>query len=155
MSAVPTTTAGAKKASASAGRTDTLGDLSFLVDIQGRAIGQFAECTGLAVEYEVMEYVEGGNNLFTHRLRGHAKYPNLTLRRGVTFEDELLRWFYAAEQPAQRPTVTVTLLDHAGTQVRHWALAQAQPVKWTGPDGKAGGNNPAQESLEISHVGFL
>jgi phage tail-like protein len=134
---------------------EALADLTFHVEIPGRAIGYFAECSGLGVEYEMTEYVEGGNNVFTHRLRGHVKYPNVTLRRGVTFEDGLIRWFYATEQPTQRPTVTITLYDHDGTAVRHWALGQAQPVKWTGPDGKAGGNGAATESLEISHIGFV
>ena len=58
-------------------------------------------------------------------------------------------------QPAKRPTVTITLFDLAGSAVRHWALGQAQPVKWTGPDGKAGGSGAATESLEISHIGFV
>ena len=151
----PSTTAGRSAAPAPGRGVDTLGDLSFTVKIPGREIGQFAECSGLAVEYDMLEYVEGGNNLYTHRLRGGAKYPNVTLRRGVTFEDGLMQWFYATEQPASRPTVTITMLDAFGKAVRYWALGQAQPVKWTGPDGKAGGNAAATESLEISHIGFV
>jgi phage tail-like protein len=151
----PATTTGGATGAAPGTAVDTLVDLVFLVEIQGRRIGQFAECSGLAVEYDMTEYVEGGNNLFTHRFRGHAKYPNVTLRRGVTFEDELLRWFYTWEQRDARPTVTITLLDHTGKRVRYWALDAAQPVKWTGPDGKAGGNGAATESLEIGHEGFL
>ena len=151
----PSTTSGPSPSAAPGVSIDTLGDLTFLVEIPGRQIGQFSECSGLGVEYDVVEYVEGGNNIYTHRLRGHAKYPNVTLRRGVTFEEGLMRWFYATEQPSQRPTVTIRLLDAKGATVRYWALGQAQPVKWTGPDGKAGGNGAASESLEISHIGFV
>lgn len=152
----PSTTAGGIKPAAAPGvGVETIGDLSFTVKIPGREIGQFAECTGLAVEYDMHEYVEGGNNIYTHRLRGHAKYPNVTLRRGVTFEDGLMQWFFASEQPAARPTVTITMHDAFGKAVRYWALGQAQPVKWTGPDGKAGGNAAATESLEIAHIGFI
>lgn len=151
----PSTTNGAGTNAAPGRTVDPLADLTFHVEIPGRAIGYFAECSGLGVEYETVEYVEGGNNVFTHRLRGHVKYPNVTLRRGVTFEDGLMRWFYATEKPAARPTVTIRLLDAKGATVRYWALGQAQPVKWTGPDGKAGGNSAATESLEISHIGFV
>lgn len=151
----PSTSAVAPAPATPGTRIDALGDLRFTVSIPGREIGLFAECAGLAVEYDVVEYVEGGNNLYTHRLRGYAKYPNVTLRRGVTSEDGLMTWFFAAEKPAQRPTVTITMLDELGEPVRYWALGQAQPVKWTGPDGKAGGNNAATESLEISHIGFV
>ena len=151
----PTTTAGSTAAAAPGRGVDTIGDLSFSVKIPGREIGQFAECAGLAVEYDMLEYVEGGNNLYTHRLRGYAKYPNVTVRRGVTYEDGLMQWFYASEKAAARPTVTITMLDAAGKPVRYWALGQAQPVKWTGPDGKASGNGAATESLEISHIGFV
>jgi phage tail-like protein len=151
----PTTSTRKAPAAAPGAGIDTLGDLRFTVTIPGREIGQFAECSGLAVEYDTVEYVEGGNNLYTHRLRGHVKYPNVTLRRGVTFEDGLMTWFYATEKPAARPTVTITMLDELGQPVRHWALGQAQPIKWTGPDGKAAGNGAATESLEIGHIGFV
>jgi phage tail-like protein len=93
--------------------------------------------------------------MFVHRLRGRARYPNIVLSRGVTFEDELLKWFFAVEQPDQRPTLTIALLDQLGNQVRHWALDAAQPVRWSGPDGKAQSNGAARESLEVSHIGFL
>jgi phage tail-like protein len=133
----------------------TLPDLSFVVVIPGREIGRFAECSGLAVEYDVLEYSEGGNNLQVHQLRGRVRYPNVVLRRGVTHEDELLNWFFAVEQPAQRPTVTITLNDHKGTMVRQFALSEALPVRWTGPTASSAGDAPATESLEIARAGVV
>ena len=41
----------------------------FRVDV-GETIGYFTECTGLAMEYDVMEYTEGGVNDFVHKLVG-------------------------------------------------------------------------------------
>jgi phage tail-like protein len=133
---------------------DPLGELLFKVSIQNRAIGRFAECTGLSVEYDVTDYAEGGNNEFVHKLRGRVRYPNVTLKRGVTYEDELLRWFFAVEAPTARPTLTITLLDQKASPIRVFSLAGAQPVKWTGPNATAQSNNPATESLEIAHRGF-
>jgi phage tail-like protein len=119
-------------------------------------IGRFAECTGLAIEYDVMEYHEGGNNDFVHKFRGPAKYPNLVLKRGVTKEDALMKWFRKCQTKADRMAVTVSLLGPAGgsSKVRTWSFAGAYPVKWTGPNLNAGSNNLATETLEIVHQGL-
>jgi phage tail-like protein len=145
--------AGANKTAAT---VDPLGELAFKIEIQGRTIGRFAECSGLAVEYDVEEYVEGGNNGYVHHLRGGMRFPNVTLQRGITYEDELLQWFYATEKVDKRPVVTITMLDTLGASVRHFALSSALPVRWTGPTVRTGGTGgAATESLEIAHRGFV
>jgi phage tail-like protein len=132
-----------------------LGELCFRVEIPGVEIGYFAECSGLGMEYDVLEYEEGGNNAFVHRLRGRARYPNLSLSRGVTHEDALLDWLFKYQTEAQRPTLTVTLLDSNRQPVRRFAFASAFPIRWTGPQATAGSNTIATESLEIGHTGLL
>ena len=152
----PTTTNGTPAAGAGPGtQVDPLAELSFLIGIQGREIGRFAQCTGLGVEYDVLEYAEGGNNEYVHQLRGRVRYPNVVLGRGITHEDELLRWLFTTEAPSQRPTVTITMNDPTGKPIRHFALAAALPVRWTGPSAQRGGAGAATESLEISHAGFV
>jgi phage tail-like protein len=131
-----------------------LANLRFRVEIPGVQIGHFAECSGLAYEYEILEYAEGGNNELVHRLRGRARYPNLVLGRGVTSEDGLLKWFFKYQKGPQRPTVTVTLLNDDGSDCRRFAFASAFPIKWTGPNVNAGGGD-ASESLEIGHLGLV
>ena len=130
-------------------------ELTFHITVDDKPIGQFAECTGLAVEYDVTEYVEGGNNEFVHKLRGGVRYPNVTLKRGVTFEDALIKWFYETKAPDQRPTLTIKLLDSMSKPVRVFALSGALPVRWTGPTATSSSNNAATESLEIAHRGFV
>ena len=137
-------------------RVDPLAELAFLIAIQGREIGRFAQCTGLGVEYDVLEYAEGGNNEYVHQLRGRVRYPNVVLGRGITDEDTLLSWLFTSEKPSQRPTVTITINDPTGTPVRHFALAEALPVRWTGPSANMNSSDgAATESLEISHAGFV
>lgn len=133
----------------------TSGELTFRIDVGHRSIGRFAECSGLAVEYEVTEYVEGGNNEFVHKLRGGVRYPNVTLRRGITHEAGLIEWFYETLAPARRPTVTITIVDGLGATVRQFALGGALPVRWTGPSVTAESSKAASESLEIAHRGFV
>jgi phage tail-like protein len=151
----PTTTEGQPAANTPGVPVDPLGELSFLIEIQGREIGRFAQCTGLGVEYDVLEYAEGGNNEYVHQLRGRVRYPNVVLGRGVTHEDELLRWLFTSEARDKRPTVTITMNDPTGSPVRHFALAAALPVRWTGPSAQMGSTTAATESLEISHAGFV
>lgn len=149
----PTTTNG-QQAGGPGTPVDPLAELAFLIEIQGKEIGRFAQCTGLGVEYDVLEYAEGGNNEHVHQLRGRVRYPNVVLGRGITDEDELLRWLFTAEKPSQRPTVTITMNDPTGKPVRHFALTEALPVRWTGPSAEMGSTGAATESLEISHAGF-
>jgi phage tail-like protein len=132
-------------------------DSFFKVDvgsINGKTVGTFRECSGLEVEWEVLEYAEGGENRFVHKLRGRARYPNLQLKRGVTSETALLEWFLACQEHTQRHDLTVSLCDNAGHVVRTWSFAGAWPVKWQGPALNAGGGALATESLEIAHDGF-
>lgn len=151
----PTTSDGAPAGTRTGAVIDPLGELSFKISIQGMTLGRFAECTGLAVEYEVTEYAEGGNNEFVHQLRGRVRYPNVTLRRGITYEDELLRWFYTVQEPDKRPPVTIAILDSLGGPVRHFALSAALPVRWTGPSATSASGSAASESLEIAHRGLI
>lgn len=151
----PSTTNGQQGGTRTGRRIDALPELTFEVEIQGITIGRFAECTGLAVEYDVTQYAEGGNNEFVHHLRGAIRFPNVTLRRGITYEDQLLRWFYETRKPERRPLVTIMLNDTLGQAIRHFSLSAALPVRWTGPTAGAGSRNPATESLEIAHRGFV
>jgi phage tail-like protein len=132
-----------------------VGELAFTVETPGFELGRFAECTGLSVEYEVLEYQEGGQNDFVHKLRGRMKYPNVVLKRGVTDQRGLLEWFAQAQDVGARPTVTITLRAPDATPVRRWACTDAFPVKWTGPSLNAGSNAIASEQLELAHRGFL
>ena len=129
----------------------------FKVDVgavNGQTVGTFRECSGLQVEYEVLEYAEGGQNGFAHKLRGRARHPNLVLTRGITDETALLDWFYSCQDRTERHDVTVSLCDNAGHVVRSWSFASAFPVKWQGPTLNASGSGLATETLEIAHEGL-
>jgi phage tail-like protein len=135
-------------------RPDPVPELRFRVQLPGVDLGRFRECTGLAAEIEVKDYNEGGVNDRVHKLPTRMKYPNLVLKRGVTYEDALLKWLYKTQREAQRIAVTVSLMGPNGQPVRSWAFADAFPIKWTGPNLNAGSNQVATETLEIVHAGM-
>jgi phage tail-like protein len=125
----------------------------FMVEA-GPTIGYFTEVSGLAMEYEVEEYKEGGVNDFVHKLRGRAKFPNLVLKRGITSNEAFTQWFAACREKLERREVTLTMLDQTLKPVRVWAFVGAFPVKWTGPDFKASAEGAAIETIEIAHQGL-
>jgi phage tail-like protein len=153
--AAPTPSPRGSAASDHADLPDPVGELRFQVSIDNVTIGAFAECSGLGVEYDIMEYQEGGEQSFVHKLRGGLKYPNVVLKRGVTYEDALLQWFYDRTDRTKRGAVTLNLLGDDGKQVRTWSFDSAFPVKWTGPSFNAKSTSVATESLEIAHRGFV
>lgn len=138
--------------------SEKLGENRFKVEIVPDVqIGEFRECTGLAMEREILEYAEAGNNDFVYKLPGRLKFPLLVLKRGITDQTELLYWFWDSRSipgSGKLATVTVTLVDATGTKARVWAFENAYPVKWAGPNLNAGSDSAASESLEIAHGGF-
>lgn len=128
---------------------------AFSVRIGGLVLGTFTECSGLAAEYETHPYPEGGNNLFVHTLRGRLRYPNVTLKGGVTDHGVLLDWALNRGGLIKGiQNITITFHDPRGTPLRQYYLLSAAPVRWTGPTGNAAANAVATESLEIAHRGL-
>jgi phage tail-like protein len=133
---------------------DPVAELRFKVELPGLSIGRFRECTGIAVEVETKDYMEGGSNEFVHKLPTRIKYPNVVLKRGVTHEDALLKWFWESRSSVQRRDMTISLIGPGAKLVRTWAFLNAYPVKWTGPNLNAGSNQIATETLEVVHNGL-
>ena len=72
------------------------------------------------------------------------------LKRGVTYEDNLLAWFLQCQDHAERKDISVELLGPDGKTVRSWQFLAAFPVKWQGPALNAASANAATETLEIA-----
>ena len=74
---------------------------------------RFQEVSGFAAELGVEEVTEGGENRFSHRLPGRAKYANLVLKRGLLTDSELIEWCTDAIEnfEFEPTTVDITLLN--------------------------------------------
>ena len=134
----------------------------FLFEVDGLDIGWFSEVSGLEVSIETEEVQEGGQNSYVHKLPGRMTWPNISLKRGFTRQDNLLTWlneasgeqFAANGNKLKRKTAAITLLDGDGTRLRSWEFDEAYPVKWSGPTFAASNGEAAAEQLEITHHGF-
>lgn len=137
-------------------RRDPYFSLRFLVEIEGLVVGGFSEVSGLQAEVEVESYREGGENEYVHQLPGPTRYPqNLILRRGLTELDTLWAWHQDVRRGViRRRNGSIVLLDAAGGEAWRWSFVGAYPVRWTGPELRAGASEVAVETLELVHRGL-
>jgi phage tail-like protein len=127
----------------------------FVVEINGTQVGGFSEVTGLEVRTELDEYREGGVNNYVHKIAKETRYPNLTLKRGITDRAELWAWHQqVVDGDVQRKTVSVVLLDVKRQEKWRWIFRDAYPVKWNGSDLSGTSNTVAVESVELAHHGM-
>ncbi len=130
---------------------DPIAKFRFGVEIQGVVAGWFTECSELSLEREVTPYKEGGVNEFVHQLPDQVTYSHITLKRGVA-DNVLWDWFQKGlyDGQVELHTVSIILYNWDRAEAKRWNLADAYPVKWTGPDLEADSDNIAIETLEIA-----
>lgn len=138
-------------------RMDPYLTFNFLVEIDSLVKAGFSEVSGLRIETEVKEYREGGLNEYIHKLLGPTRYPtNLVLKHGLTDDEILWNWYQEVTQGIiERKNVSIILLDSAREEKRRWSFEKAYPVRWIGPDLRAGTDGVAVETLELVHCGLI
>jgi phage tail-like protein len=135
----------------------------FMFEVDGVQIGVFQEVSGLELHVAVKEFEEGGQNGFVHKFPGRASWPHIVLKAGITNSDALFQWvskssgdgFASAGNKIARCTGAITALGTDGKRLRAWDIAEAFPVRWTGPHFSSGATEGLQEELEIAHHGFV
>jgi phage tail-like protein len=130
---------------------------NFKLELDNSIQAQFRECTGLDSSQDVIDYREGTDKLLSLRqLPGLVKYSHITLKRGITVDNQAL-WAWrskAMDGKIERLDIAIVLLDDTGATVCRWELAAAWPMKWSGPELNATGNSVAIETIEIVHEGI-
>jgi phage tail-like protein len=130
----------------------------FAIEVDGHTISRFTACDGLAGEWEVEEYREGGNPDQVIRLPLRLNYKNVRLTRPVDSESgKLAEWFSKARTEFQRVDASVVAYTANGgdhKEVARWDLVGVWPIKYTGPTFSSAGTTAATEILELAHNGF-
>jgi len=127
----------------------------------GQTLAAFTECTGLTAQRKTEQVREGGLNDLVHTLPGRIEHTNIVLKHGVTTANDFWNWFMVGlhDCKIEKRDITITLID-AGTgsqgrqSIRVWWVRNAFPVKWTGPELRAGDSTAAIETLELAHHGI-
>jgi phage tail-like protein len=118
----------------------------------------FQEVSGLDMEAQAIEYRAGNSPVFsTVKMPGLKKFSNITMKKGVFKSDNgLFDWFNEIQMNIiKRKALTISLLDEQQNPTMVWKVQNAFPVKVTGTDLKAEGNEVAVESIEIAHEGLV
>jgi phage tail-like protein len=126
--------------------------------------GGFQECSGLDMEMDVQELVEGGRNDSTVRLVGRGKFSPIVLKRGMLFPaggqvySELWAWLQnilAGTRPVARYNGVIEVLSaDAKRTVATWAFDRGLPAKIAGPQLNARTGEIAIEEITIHHEGL-
>lgn len=138
------------------------GSFGFNVQLQigegsEQTLACFQEVSGLSVQVNVTDFVEGGLNSTTRKLIGNASYSNIVLKRGLC-DAGMFNWISAFVNHSggklERMTGYITILDDAGKPVQKYKFERAIPVKWDGPSLNVMQDAIATESLELAHEGL-
>jgi phage tail-like protein len=138
------------------GRTDPLVSFHFGVDLGGKAIGYFTECSGLGSETEIIEQKvvsENGQEVIL-KLPGRLKWENVVLKRGITEALDIWDWRQEVVDggvDAARMNGSIVMYDQEGGEVARWNFENGWPSKVTGPQPKADSNEIGIEELTITH----
>ena len=140
---------------------------NFTVTHDKVTIGAFMEVSGLDSENAIIEYREGADQQgatagnFVRKQPGLERYPNVTLRRGIT--GDLNVWTnlrkpirdaadgpeFATQINQSSPSLMINLQDEKHATVQTWTLLNVWVSKLSGPSLNAKGNEVALESVEM------
>src|SRR6476659_2760293 len=105
--------------------------------------GGFSECSGLTLEADVKEYLEGGFNFGVVRRVGRVKLQPIVLKRGMFLKDDgtpdstLWDWLSATVfglLPIPRYNGRVTVRDPSNQRdTATWCFDRGLPIKVSGP----------------------
>jgi phage tail-like protein len=124
--------------------------------------GAFQDCSGLEVEMDVREYLEGGNNDGVIRQAGRAKFANLVLKRGMFYQNskvnaDLWLWIQgivAGQRPIIRCDGKIDVMSVGNNVAATWRFERGLPVRLRGPELNAKTGEVAIEELHIAHEGL-
>lgn len=132
-------------------RKDPFRGYNFRLELGTKAVAGFRECSGLSFTTDVVEYREGTDiPLHPRKLTGLSKKANIGLKKGITDNKELFKWYKTAlDGPVERRDGSIVLQDEQHKDVLRWNFENGWISKWEGPMMNATSNDVALESIEI------
>ncbi|HEY8724459.1 MAG TPA: phage tail protein [Gaiellaceae bacterium] len=132
---------------------------NFLVDLgngvtEGPQAG-FQECSGIGMSVDVVEYRNGNDKEnAVRKLTGLARYPDVTLRRGVIGSLALYEWLDDIRNgninALRNVTVQLQNEEHSSV-VQEWRLMRARIIKHTSGPFNALCSEVAMEELTLAY----
>ena len=132
---------------------------NFLVDLgtgatEGPHAG-FQVCSEIGMSVDVVEYRNGNDKANeVHKLTGLARYPDVTLRRGVIGSLDLYQWLNEIRNgnaTALRTVVVQLQNEEHSAVVQTWKLLRARIIKHTSGPFNAQCSDVAIEELTLAY----
>ena len=128
----------------------------FKVQIDGITKAGFREVSGLDAGTDAVDYRDGDGTTM-RKLAGLQKFSNITLKRGITTDQDLWKWrsmVMDGKIKDARKNGQIILLDDEGKEAAEWTFTDGWPTKLTFPTFNATANEVAIDTLEITHEGL-
>ena len=126
----------------------------FVLDVPGRMQGFFTEVSGIGSENEVLEHkvVDETGREMVVKIPGRLRFPDMTLRRGITSNLDFWTWRKMVEDgdyEGARVNGSITMYDPYQMPVAQWNFENAWPKKITGPQPKSDSEPLGLEELVL------
>lgn len=127
----------------------------FSLVVDGLTLGYFTKCTGISIEFDVINFKEGnGSKVVARKRAGKPKYTEVVMSRGFTQDDVLYKWFKeVVDATAATPykTGSIVLHDRLAAPVAKFSLLNCWPSNLKVSDLSAGSDEVMVEDLTIQH----
>ena len=117
----------------------------------------FAECDGLEMTMEPKTLREGGNNTQQIHLVGPVSYGTLTLKRGMTANIDLWKWFtqsVSGDTRSARGEAVIVMRDGEGKEQVRFKVHDCLPLKMKAPALNAKDGTLAIEEMQLAYSFF-
>ncbi|MBN1934277.1 MAG: phage tail protein [Anaerolineae bacterium] len=139
---------------------DPLLGFTFKLDLGGKTVGYFTECSGIGSENEVIDHkvVDENGHEILRKIPGRLKWGDITLKRGITSDLTIWEWrdmVVLGKISDARTTCSIHMMarDYSAP-VASWSFQKAWPSKVTGPSLKSDSNEFGVEEVVIVHEGM-
>jgi len=127
----------------------------FAFEVDNVNLAWFTGCSGLSLEFDVIEFKEGdGSSVVQRKRAGKPKYSEVVLKRGLTTDKAIHDWFKEvtdASVATPYKTASVVIYDRQQTEVARYNLESCWPSKLSVSDLNASSDDVMVEELTIQH----
>ena len=127
----------------------------FAFEVDSVNLAWFTGCSGLSIEFDVIDFKEGSGGTIVERKRaGKPKYSEVVLKRGLTTDKALHDWFKQVTDAADATpykTASIVIYDRMQKECARFNLEQCWPSKLSVSDLSASSDDVMVEELTIHH----
>jgi|SRR6478735_1347151 phage tail-like protein len=139
--------------------SDAISNWAYQVEVDGVALAQFKEASGLGTEVSVIEQIENrpGGMPVTVKLPGIAKWSDVTLKRGISDDPGWWEWMKQVQEGKiddARRNASIVLYSYERGEKMRFNLQACWPSKISLSALQAGGTEIAMEEVTLVHQGL-